>query len=129
MAQKRVLRPINAKRGQTARAYALPPGEYWIKSETDSPLGVRLEVSDGPHGLLVRVSPFVGTPDLTTVNDGDRSVAAVQYRQDPRAQAFKRWYQGTATDSDRALLGPEYRTDERREQFEAARARGGSETV
>lgn len=107
MATPLKLRPINARRGKPAKEYQLPPGRYWVNSQ-DNILGFALEVSEGPYGLAVRVEPFILTPSMDLTDPDARHLGVCQYRQTPKAQAFRRWYLNQATPEDIELLGPEY---------------------
>lgn len=82
--------------------------EIWL--QTASGEGVRIVASNGPHGLGIRVSTFAGTPALTVAGgeQSTREVEICQYRQNPDAQAFRRWYNHAETPEDVARLGPSY---------------------
>jgi hypothetical protein len=106
MARRRSLRPFNGQRGKETDTYVLPVGVYIVT--TADGLGVKVRVSDGPHGLGVSVTPHVGTPDVELPDVGPRYIDVTQYRQTPVAQAFRRWYLHCETAEDVALLGPSY---------------------
>lgn len=81
--------------------------EIWFK--TADGLGFKVTVSNGPHGLGIEARSFIGTPNLTPEGGAESfTVSATQYRQNEKAQAFKRWYRHQETPEDVALLGPEY---------------------
>ena len=89
-----------------------PHGERRIWVKTADGLGLELELSEGPHGLAVRIYAFGGPldnkPNLRAHSYG-RIVEVCQYRDTPEAQAFARWYAHEETPEDVALLGPSYR--------------------
>lgn len=79
--------------------------EIWIKGQGNK--GFRIKASEGPAGLNVTVSRFVGCPPITiSGNADDGQMTAIrnlpeayelslcQYNADDRSQAFKVWYQG-----------------------------------
>lgn len=110
-APKRTLEPINGYRGPSggSNVYELPAGQYWIKS-ADGRLGVTLTVgTDGPYGIGLQIDTHVGTPTLTIASPDGNHIELCQYRDDPKSQAFRRWYLHQETPADLALLGPEYR--------------------
>lgn len=85
-----------------------PNGNKEIWCQTPDGLGVRIEVSNGPAGLGVTVRNFLFSSPLTCEGQDDTEFSIVQYRQDERSQAFKRWIQYVETPADIALLGPSY---------------------
>ena len=117
MAKSLTLRPVNARRGRKADAYALPCGTYWINGVDGA--AIKLTVSEGPAGIGIRVASSVGAPRLTLTDTLDfrehgtdgtyNEIGACQYRMDAYSQAFRSWILGTETDADIAILGNEYR--------------------
>ena len=86
-----------------------PNGErqIWIKGTGNK--GFRITAGEGPAGLSVTISRFVGCPPITiagNADDGDMTpiqnlpeafeLSLCQYNADARSQAFKEWYQGRA---------------------------------
>lgn len=90
---------------ERAQVILFPNGEreIWIKSD-DGTLGIRMTVSNGPAGLGVCMSSFIGTPPLTVggnLADGActpaggedyRHLEICAYRLDEKSQAFKARY-------------------------------------
>ena len=91
-----------------ARVTLFPNGEREIWSQTVDGLGVRVSVSDGPHGLGVKLDTMAGTPPITIASPDGQHVELCQYRTTPKAAAFRRWYLHEETADDVALLGPGY---------------------
>ena len=85
-----------------------PNGEPEIWIQTPDGLGVRIHAGNGPAGLGLQISRFVGTPDVDSLPDALGGVELCQYRQDARSQAFRRWYRQEETPADVALLGQSY---------------------
>lgn len=93
----------------------------WIHS-ADHKQFLSIEVSEGPHGLSVRIGTNFATNAPLQVRSipwhvvnsqgqeerGEREVDVVQYRDTDQARAFARWYQREETDADVALLGWQY---------------------
>lgn len=92
--------------------------EIWIRGKGSH--SIRIRASEGPAGFGLTISTHAGaTPmsvrmydkdykDVVQRQDGVREVCLTAYNNDPRAQAFKRWYDNEETAEDVALLGPEY---------------------
>lgn len=73
-----------------------PRKEIWIKGAGGK--GFRIEVGEGPCGLGLTVTTFVGTPDLTVVGAGHgeffvcNTFEACQYNGDDYSRAHREWY-------------------------------------
>lgn len=88
--------------------------EIWIRS-ADHKHGFRIRADRGPYGLGISVSPFAtfeilnnDDPDIVSRDEGLGGTSVVSYDPDPKAQAYKRWYDHQATEADIVLLGNEY---------------------
>lgn len=83
--------------------------EIWFKNAQG--YGFRVHVGNGPAGIGITVSRFVGTPGLSisgnTVEDDApfigpdmQEISLTQYKPDEKSQQFKKWYQSDAASRD-----------------------------
>ena len=89
-----------------AKVTLWPNGESEIWIQGSGGKGFRLTASEGPAGLSIKLSTFIGSPAITISGNatGDyapiqnvpeaRHLELCQYNSDERSQAFKAWYQG-----------------------------------
>lgn len=85
--------------------------EIWLKS-ADGTLGFRIVAGNGPAGLGLQISTFIGTPPVTVRTDDPGSVDSkyvdlCQYRQDDESLAFKAWYDADPATRGDSPINPE----------------------
>jgi hypothetical protein len=97
---------------QNVKTTLWPNGVPEIWFSNDQGYGFRVAVSNGPAGMGITISRFIGTPGLTiSGNQADsgwssfigpdmQEVSLTQYKPDDQSQAFKRWYQSDASERD-----------------------------
>lgn len=87
-----------------AKVTLWPNGEREIWIQGSGGKGFRVTAGEGPAGLSLHISTFVGSPPITVTGNaaGDyqplpnmpdaRHLSLCQYNGDDKSQAFKRWY-------------------------------------
>ncbi len=93
---------------ETARVMLFPNGEPEIWIQGSGGKGFRIVAGEGPAGLSLQISTFIGSPPITISGNAAvtydpitdiadaRHVSLCQYNGDDRSMAFKEWYQGRA---------------------------------
>lgn len=95
-------------RGAQVTLFPNGDGEIWIQGSGGK--GFRITAGEGPAGLALHISTFVGSPPISVTGNasGDyepikdvpdaRHLSLCIYNGDERSQAFKNWYQADASE-------------------------------
>lgn len=97
----------NGQHGLGASVTLWPNGDSEIWIQGSGAKGFRITASEGPSGLALQISSFVGSPPISISGNkaGDyecfagidaRHISLCQYNGDDQSQAFKKWYNSDA---------------------------------